>query len=122
MQVDVALYVVYRKTPVSELDFLIKVQATDLLRQYQQTCGFCKYFKNTFYRKNPGNCSVLAAQLNSVFPIIVSARRLHLTGDVTNCYPFIQVRWNDHLENIPLMHCYRINTNILHLTFSSAEF
>ena len=39
-----------------------------------------------------------------------------------NLYPFIQVRWNDHLENFPLMNRYGINTNILHLTFSRAEF
>ena len=41
---------------------------------------------------------------------------------MTNRYPFKQVRWNDHLENIPLMHRYGISTNILHLTFSRAEF
>ena len=30
--------------------------------------------------------------------------------------------WNDHLVNyFPLMHCYRINTNISHSTFSRAE-
>ena len=44
--------------------------------------------------------------LNSVFLIIVSARRFYLTGYMINRYPFIQVRWNDHLENVPLMHPY----------------
>ena len=39
-----------------------------------------------------------------------------------NLYPFIQVRWNDHLENFPLMNRYGVNTNILHLTFSRAKF
>ena len=34
-----------------------------------------------------------------------------------------KVRWNDHLVNyFPLMYRYGINTNILHLTFSRAEF
>ena len=26
-----------------------------------------------------------------------------------NLYPFIQVRWNDHLENFPLMNRYGVN-------------
>ena len=46
--------------------------------------------------------------LNSVFLLIVSARRFYLIGSMTNHYPFIQVRWNDHLENIPLMRRYGI--------------
>ena len=90
---------------------------------YQQTCGFCKNLRNTFFTENnPGDCSVLTTLLNSVFPIIVAARRFYLTGDMTNRQPFIQVRQNDRLENIPLMHRYGINTNILHITFSRAEF
>ena len=57
-----------------------------------------------------------------VIIVIVSARRFYLTGDMTNRYPFIQVRWNNLLENIPLMHHYGINTDIWHLTFSRAEY
>ena len=50
-------------------------------------------------------------------------RRFYLTGDITKLNPFIQVRWNDHLVNyFPLMYRYGINTIILHLTFSRAEF
>ena len=53
------------------------------------------------------------------------SRRLFLTGVMTNLYPFnlFKILWNDHLVNyFPLIYRYGINTNILHLTFSRAEF
>ena len=54
--------------------------------------------------------------------IFDSPRRFYLTGDMTNSFNLSKVRWNDHIVNyIPLMYCYGINTNILHLTFSRAE-
>ena len=38
-------------------------------------------------------------------------------------YHLFKVRWNGRIVSFfPLMYCYEINTNILHLTFLRAEF
>ena len=54
----------------------------------------------------------------SLFP----SGSFYLTGDMTNLYLF-KLSWNNHLLNyFPLVCRYEINANILHLTFSRADF
>ena len=54
----------------------------------------------------------------SLFP----SGSFYLTGDMTNLYLF-KLSWNNHLLNyFPLVCCYEINANILHLTFSRTDF
>ena len=52
--------------------------------------------------------------------VMSSSRIYYTTGEMTNLF---KVRWNDHLvSNFSLMHRCGINTNLLLLIFSRAEF
>ena len=118
IQVDIVLYVrvsFFNKGAGYRLVTLKDTQHTS------RPAAFVKVLRTLFLQNKSTWLFLLTILLNSLF-LIASARRCYLTGDMTKCYPFIQVRWNDHLENIPLMHRYGINTNILNLGFSRAEF